>query len=414
MKLITAHFDYKNLDVSWFLSLMLLCITLGPSIKSIAVVLAVLVVLGTPHYRKHVLLVCKQPFFIAILALLAVTVLGCTWSPANWHDKLAVVEKYAKLLYLPVLALGFIAPKTRHRGIQAYIAGMFVVCCISFYKFYFKTNSEPDSVFYNHIVTSYMMAFAAYLAAWSSIHAQSMQQKLRYGLVLLMFSIQIFGLNSGRTGQMIYILLFALLLVQHFSLKQLRYPMLFFVLSLTIVLHQLHSHRFMTGIQAIQQNIHSFQAGEKNTSIGFRLQFHQYAKSLFLSKPLLGHGTGSFIPQFIQDNPIPAWQDRPDPHSQYWHTASELGLLGIAMLVLFFGIMLKMSWALPTMKPILQAVILPFCVACFSDTLLLTSGIGYLLITFSALCLGEFVEQRSIQKNSATTFPLNTIGYTAV
>jgi O-antigen ligase len=180
-------------------------------------------------------------------------------------------------------------------------------------------------------------------------------------------------------------------------LKSVRYTAIFFALIFTALIQLTHSNTLTKGIQLVSQNLHAYQSGDKYSSVGLRLQFHNYAKSLFLAKPIAGHGTGGFGFRFRQDNPVPGWDlTHPDPHSQYWHTASELGLIGILLLLLLLGALYKLSFALQEMKPILQAVILPFCVVCFSDTVLLTSGIGYLFVTFTGLCLGELIALRQI------------------
>lgn len=406
MKLIKDYFAPHAPIFSWVMALMLLCITLGPSAKSIAISLGLTVILVYKPYRENFSIIFTHPIFKIICFILGVSILGCIWSVADLPQQLAVIQKYSKLLFMPLIALGFIHKKTRYLGIHAYLSGMMLICCMSFYSYFFiKTNPDPGYIFYNHIVSSYMMAFAAYLAGWLCIHANTRFLRLSYGILVLLFSLQVLALNSGRTGYFIYIILLGLFLIQHFSLKIVRYSVLLFGLSFAIVFQQLHSDTFISGIRAIADNIHAYQSGEKDTSIGYRLQFHNYAKSLFMSKPLLGHGTGSFIPKFIHDNPVPSWLDRPDPHSQYWHTASELGLLGLLGLILLFGFLIKISFTLQEMKPILQAVLLPFCIACFSDTMLLTSGIGYLFVTFTGLCLGEWVALRQRLVNTAVNAP---------
>ncbi len=71
--------------------------------------------------------------------------------------------------------------------------------------------------------------------------------------------------------------------------------------------------------------------------MGFRIQFHDYARSLFVKNPLLGVGTGGFKYNFIKDNPIPAWGPLlNEPHSQYWMTLSEQGLMGMLFLWAFY------------------------------------------------------------------------------
>ncbi len=380
-------------------------IPLGPTLKSIGVCLTLAVVLLTPMYRKNFVFMVSQPISYAAIGLFAIAVLACTWSIANHTQQFSMVEKYAKLLYIPIFAAGFCHKKTRRYGIQAFIWGLLITCLISFYQYFYVMRYlheliDPGKVFYNHIITGYMMALAAYLAAWTSIHTHDNRKlKVLYSVLSILFSFQILFVNTGRTGYVVYFMLLILLFLQHISLKPIRYGLLFFILSLGFVIQQTNSDTLSTRLQMIITDLHHYQQGQENSSLGFRLQFHKYAKTLFLAKPLFGQGTGSFTAHFFIDNPIPQWdQPLPDPHSQYWLIASEFGLLGLLGLGCFFAVLVWASFGLHEMKNIFQAVFLPFLVANYSDALLVNSGIGYLFVAFSGLCLGEWVENKQLSK----------------
>jgi O-antigen ligase len=131
-----------------------------------------------------------------------------------------------------------------------------------------------------------------------------------------------------------------------------------------------------------------------DNSLGFRMQFHEYASSLFLEHPIKGQGTGSFKYRFSQDLPIPSWGNSlTEPHSQYWMTLAEMGLIGISFLMLFLGSLFFVSLKLKETKPILLGFLVVFSIACFSDTVFCYSVLGYLLIVLSALCFGEMLQE---------------------
>lgn len=403
MKRLKAYFNSHYDDFSSvLLPLVMLCIPLGPSPRSIAVVLALVFILFSPQFRLQFREIVKTPTVLIIVTLIGFVLLGCLWSDANLHLKLSVVEKYSKLLYLPLLAIGFIHQKSRYYGILAYLCGILITLCTYFYIYWFNNPTPgvgylPESgyVFYNHIVVGYMMAFATYLAAWMAINTAKLSYKIGFLTLIYLFSFQILTLSGSRTGYVIYALLFLLFCIQHVSLKSVRYTVLFFVVSFIALFALSHSNTLAQRTQMVSQEFHAYQLGQKYSSVGLRLQFHQYAKSLFLAKPIFGQGTGGFAFHFSQDDPVPGWdKNHPDPHSQYWHTASELGVLGILLLCLLFGILFKLSFALSKMQPILQATLIPFAVVCFSDTVLLTSGIGYMFVAFTGLCFGELIAIR--------------------
>lgn len=403
MKRFNEYFNSKQYLFSVMLMpVLMLCITLGPSAKSIAVVLVSIFIICSNQLRDSFQKIVSEPVFWAMMALFLLAILGCSWSHAYLYQKLDVIGKYSKLLFIPLFANGFIYKKTRQYGIQAYLFGIFITYCTCLYVYWFhnpdpSSGSMPDSgyIFYNHIVTGYMMALGVYLAAWMAIRSAKKSHKIGYMLLVYLFSLQMLTINASRTGYIIYAALFLLFSIQHFSLKPVRYTILCFIISFTAMLQFTHSNTLINRINLISQNLQAYESGDKYTSVGLRLQFHHYAKSLFLAKPILGQGTGGFAYNFLNDKPIPEWEpNNANAHSQYWLIASELGVVGILLLLLIFGYLLKLSVALDDMKYVLQAIVCSFALTCFSDTVLLTSGIGYLFVAFTSICLGERIALR--------------------
>lgn len=128
------------------------------------------------------------------------------------------------------------------------------------------------------------------------------------------------------------------------------------------------------------------------------MQFHHYAKQLMLKHPFIGIGTGGFKYSYSQDVPVPSWgKELTDPHSQYWMTLAEQGLIGLVLLVIFLASLFITSFQLTSSRPILLGVLFSFCIGSISDTILCYSTAGYLLIVMSALCFGELIEKRRVK-----------------
>lgn len=382
-------------------------IPISPSLKSIFFACSVGTILLTPHYSQYIPNAFNSLWGRAALALLAFIFIACIWSPAPLLMQLKVAGKYAKLIYLPVISVGFISPKTRNLTIKSYLAAMFVTCIISLLKAYNVVGSgDPGEVFYNHIITGFMVAFAAYLSGLYAFQYNGWQRALYAGLVLLM-SYQVLFINTGRTGYIVYFILMAFLIIQKLTIKKALIGVLVFNCAFTIVYKEsptMHSrvHDLLTDIKALKQN-------NQSTSLGYRIQFHNYARSLWETHPVIGIGTGGFKYSFAQDSPVPNWgSGLTDPHSQYWMTLSEQGLIGLALLFIFLGSLLITSFQLTETRPIILGILISFCVGSFSDTILCYSTVGYLLVVMSALCFGELLEKRISRQE--TESDLNVVG----
>lgn len=84
---------------------------LSPSLKSIFFVLGILSVLFNPKYNQYLGHAYNTYWGRAALLLVVFVALACFWSPAPIAIRMSVLSKYCKLLYLPILAVGFIQQK---------------------------------------------------------------------------------------------------------------------------------------------------------------------------------------------------------------------------------------------------------------------------------------------------------------
>ncbi|WP_298625007.1 O-antigen ligase [uncultured Legionella sp.] len=380
-------------------------IPISPSIKSIFFACSVGTILLTPHYSQYIPYAFSSLWGRAALSLLAFILIACLWSPAPFLMQLKVLGKYAKLIYLPVIAVGFINPWVRNLTIKSYLAAMLVTCIISILKASNVLESgDPGEVFYNHIITGFMMAFAAYLSGLYAVQYKGWRRIL-YGSLVLLMSYQVLFINTGRTGYVVYLILMAFLIMQKLTRKKALIGILVFSSAIAVVYNESPTmytrvHDLMTDLQALKEN-------NQNTSLGFRIQFHNYARSLWETHPIIGIGTGAFKYSFALDAPVPGWgTELTDPHSQYWMTLSEQGLLGFVLLLVFLASLLITSFQLTETKPILLGILISFCIGSFSDTILCYSAVGYLLVVMSALCFGELLEKRIIKQEFETQLPV--------
>jgi len=387
-----------------FLALTLLTIPLSSTAKSICLVLSILAILSIPEYRADLTAIVTTRWCKAALFLFAIALVACLWSPASLAQKGLVLEKYSKLLYLPVLVAGFQNLKTRQLSLHGFFLAIIITCGLSVLKFHGFLQAftfDPDYIFHNHIVTGFMVAFAAYLALLFSYRNKG-AVRVTYGLLALLFSYQVLFISNARTGYIIYLLLMMILVLQLSTWRQAVVGMAIVVVLFAGI--YLASPVMKMRVDAIVQQITRYQNNDKNTDIGVRLEFHNFAHRLFNRHPLFDNGTASFTYSFDQENPVPVWDRKLlEPHSQYWLIAAEFGLLGIAALFYFFLALIQASLKLDKMKAIALAMMVPFMIGNVSDSLLLYSGPGYFFILFMAMCLGEGLEK---QKKSFYYQPL--------
>lgn len=383
-----------------FLCLFLFVTPLSPSLRSIALILSLLSILLNPYYNQYLVYAFNTYWGRSALLLVAFVALACLWSPASSAQQMSVLGKYSKVLYLPLLAVGFINPKTRIRCLNAYLAAMVLTCMVAVLKAMgiipVWDALDPNKIFYNHIVTGFMMALACYIAVLQAFKVKG-TMRVFYLLIAAFTSYQILFLNTGRTGYAIYLIVMGLLCMQKLPIKKAALGV-FCLIALMIATYFL-SPTMQTGIHNLISDAGSLHADNEHSSLGYRFQFHDYSRSLFMTHPVIGIGTGAFQYSFVRDQPIPNWGDvLNDPHSQYWLTLSEQGTIGFILLLFFLGSLFVAAFKLSD-KSMLLGILTAFCIGAFFDSILCYSSIGFLLVTFSALSFGEFIEQYTGEKN---------------
>lgn len=371
-------------------------IPISTSLRSIFLVFCIVSILLDTHCRAYLSLTFNSLWGWAALGLLVFTLLACFWSTAPFSKSMVVVSKYTKLLYLPIFAVAFLKPQVRHWCIHAYLASMLLTCILSILihlNLLMPGHDDPGKVFNNHIITGFMMAFAVYLSGLFAIQYPGWK-RAAYLLLCILMSYQVLFINVGRTGYVIYFMLMVLLFLQKMTFKKAIVGILLFSLGFTLVYFENKTmqdkiHQLVTDVQNLQQN-------QLNTSLGYRIQFHRYAKSLWLQHPLLGNGTGSFKESFYRDDPVPSWgRGLTDPHSQYWMILSEQGFVGLLFLVLFILSLFISSLQLAKTRPIILGLLIAFCIGSFTDTILCYSTLGFLLVIMGSLCFGELIENHA-------------------
>lgn len=393
------RFSLKAPMEAWaqfFLIGTLLFFPMSSSAKSICLGLSVLTIIFSPGFRSDFVSLLSTHWCKAAFLLFGIALIFCLWSPANISQKEFVIEKYSKLLYLPILVVGFQNITTRQLCFHAFLLAMLITCGLSILKFQGYLQffaSTPDNIFRNHIMTSFMVAFAAYLSFLFCFRQQG-YARIAYGLLALIFTYQVLFINGSRTGYIIYLLLMFLLVIQVCTWRQAILGII--AISLLFTTCYFISPIMKMRINDVIRQIEGYQHNERDTDIGLRLQFHDYAHQLFNQHPILGNGTASFTYYFDKNKPVDfwVWKTRTllEPHSQYWLVAAEFGLLGIMALSYFFFSLFQASWRLNKMKIIACAMIVPFMIGNLSDSLLFYSGSGYFFILFMAIFLGEELE----------------------
>lgn len=307
------------------------------------------------------------------LLLTGLAILGMAWSPASLAEAFKNLGKYAEFLLIPLMLSVLDDPRWSWRALYGFLGSLTFALLWSYLQWLgvvpIYAGNSPYGAFSGHIGFSTMLAFlvgASFWLAWMQPERRALWAAL--GLLAL---ANLFFVNTGRTGQ---IILFALVPLILFRLLRWR-GLIASGALVAIMAGGLYaaSPTFKARVQAAQQDMAQYEAGNTNTSWGLRLEFWKNTWALIQRHPALGGGTGSLKVEYAalaERQGLTGDHVTPNPHNEYLMIWSQWGILGLG---LFIGL-LAVQWRTASRRPPLARNL--------GEVLLLSIALGCLFNSF--------------------------------
>lgn len=402
----TTTLTYKCalLNKSIIVLIVLLGFVLPLSTTLTNIVLCLLLVTGwlEGNIKKKITFTLRHPISRAALLFFGIFVVGVLYAAVPLKDSLHMLGKMSKLLYLPFLLSLIQVEKCRRLVMSAFIVAMvltFLVDAFNAYKNYafFNDGFIFLSTFKDPIYTNLMMAFASFVLAHYIMQPKAMMVRIGLCCLLIIFMFYLF-MSTGRTGQVIFAILWLLFCVQRLSVKGMGIGSVILLLLLagTFVSAKPFQSRALQALQDIEH----YQAGDVNTSVGERLTFFKHTWRLAKQRLWFGFGTGSFKElyrkQAIADNQTLITSN---PHNEYLNILLQLGVLGLLAFLGFLLVIFKNSLMLP--KPeqwFAQGILAAMAAGCFANSWLMDFTSGYFFIIITAVCFSTLKNTKEDKK----------------
>lgn len=326
---------------------------------------------------------------LAILSLLVLLVLGLAWSEGPPHDAILYLKKYSNLLLMPILLTIFTDSDDRRRGLLAFAAAMVLTLLLSL-SFALGilpygggltgTPEHPEgglltalpgnpTIFKHHITQNMLMAFACLLFAELARNAKSKAWRWLWMAGVGLAAFDIVFLVQGRTGYLVLAALVGLALFERLRWKGVAAAVL--IVGVGFAAAYEFSDSFRSRISRVESEAEQWQPDVgTNTSVGIRLEFYRNTLGIIERHPLLGVGTGGFREAYAQRVQGTAMQPTYNPHNQYLLVTAQLGIVGLALLLLIFVQQWRCASRLPeaTYRTLARALVLTFVIASLFST----------------------------------------------
>ena len=330
----------------------------------------------------------------AALALFALLAAGILWS-AHPAEGLHVLGKYADLVFVPVFATLFHAAADRRRAAACLIAALLLTLVLSYLtraglvpQGYpsIGTPAEPE-VFKKYLTQNILMACGAFLFAVLAREAATPRARLAWSAAAAFAAVNVLFMLSGRSGQIILVLLAAYFCIAAWRWRGVLALVLAAVLAAGVLtakadndaLSQPAGGPRKSGFATVLRDFEAWREGRlSSTSTAQRLDYAVTSLAILREHPLAGVGTGGFADAYARQVEGSRREPTVNPHNEYLNLGVQLGLPGIALLVLLFALVWREAAALPTAleRDLARGLALAFAAGSLLNSLLMDHAEG--------------------------------------
>ncbi|WP_347888670.1 O-antigen ligase family protein [Nitrosomonas europaea] len=337
----------------------------------------------------------KEPLVLGVLLFCGVWVIGLLWS----DPAVAFQDRWRKyFLLLTFLPLYSLLNKERLPWVIGGLASSYsVMVVLGGYNWLIQDMQGVPLFGMLYLHYSAALGIGVILAVFGGWVVLSRGSRFLAVLLWLLALLLLFLQFNQSSRGFLFATLLALLLmiIQRYWSERKMLAGGFISIVAIAVLFAVNSDVFHERVQQTSADLRSFQEGDYQTSVGYRLAIWDIGLHGIVERPLLGHGSG-MAKQYLKDSYITykqgVYRDLAEFHeARHFHNelveiGIHLGLLGI----LAFAFLLW-SW-FRTFKEH-QMTLLGSAIVCFiflsglTDTFLITSRIPPFLLTVTAIAV---------------------------
>ena len=257
-----------------------------------------------------------------------------------------------------------------------------------------NANEEFFTPFMSHVSFNVYLAFAFYLASFQLLfRRKDTTKRIYYFFLVVLISIDMF-VTPGRAGQLGYLFLLFLIVIQYFGLSLRSFIYALSAIFIIVTFAYSNSAIFNSRAKLAYDEIVKFSPDIEN-SVGFRINSLINSFEIFNENPVIGVGVGDFPKEYnlINQKNSPNYPNSSNPHNMYLLILVQLGLFGlISMLYIFYTQIMNSIKSNETFRNIGIALSLFYLLIMFGESYLLGHYTTILFVFFSSFIYNNFKE----------------------
>ena len=312
---------------------------------SILVVLLVLCWTACGEWREKFRRITRNPVALITLLLFGWLLAGSFWGLGSLDERMHAVKKYADLLLIPLLISMAINVQERNRALLALAASLVVTLVLSLVLSTgillpnsVALNCDPSNpcVFKKHTTHNVLMAFGALLFAVLAWKSRDRWKRWSWGLVSILAAGNVL-MGHGRTGYVVLAGLVVLAFHMTFGWRGMLAAIV--VLSVSFSAAYQVSSSFHERVNLAVSGVTQWnpKVAVANDAVGWRLEYFYHTAEIIQDHPLMGVGTGGFVPAYRARTEQAGFDVPPHPHNQYLFIMAQVGIIGLGLLLWLFA-----------------------------------------------------------------------------
>lgn len=403
---------FRNFDGwAWYAFAFGLALTTSTALTSIMA--SISLIWFATHFREWRGAVSERrqdPVFKAMLAFLAILMLGVFVSFAHGYSPWEILGKHTKFMVFFVLIGLLQKTERRQAAFLGFAFGMLLSMFLSVLSqvigiqiFHAVPGTGELAPFLNHTEHNVFLSLVT-LGLVTLLAAQRPRGILAWlgWLTVALAFVDIIFLIRGRTGQIVLVILAMLLFATLLRSKLLKVAATLGFLA-AVGLAALYGHSALNqGLKLATHDVSEYKEGQTDTSVGFRMNALKSTLALIRdTHPIIGNGTGAFresYENYYKTHPTiePPFANPHDDYIFYW---AENGIFGLLALI---GVYLSMFYSAVKERGLhgiwLAGLALAWCVPSTANSVMLDHVSGYtFVVLLAALVAGPlpFNSQRA-------------------
>jgi O-antigen ligase len=370
---------------------------------AVASSLSVLAWLATGDWTGKLFRIWENPVARYAIVFFGLICLGGLYSSAGLEDIRAVLGKYNKLLYIPVVISILDKSVWRTRASVSFVASMVLVLLLSYAKLLGLLPTDAFAGEYSiaktHILHGVLMAVLLYLLLSWALRYPRWRWPCVIGAVLTAYNL--FFMISGRTGWVVFFVLMGVLCFQQWRwrgalIASLSVATLVGALYATSGVFKERVHQAVSEIQGFYTAVDRDASLGSQSNVGLRLEHYLRTLTLIARHPVFGGGTGSWKKEYAE---LVAGREATmlsDAHNEYLMIATQLGLVGLMAYLLMLFRQWRATAALTTdWRVLAQGIVAMIAVAGLFNTSLLYTHEGKVYTVMAGVVFAGLPRRRA-------------------